>query len=298
MGDTLGEAAALVTDVSRDLAAYAGELDADPEELERIESRLDIIYRLKKKYGGSVPDILAHFKKISQQLEQIQGSEAEIKRLNEERKGLVKEIHAVCDDMSGMRKAQAAKIQRRVAETLGELGMRNAQFEIAVTRKTTFGSNGNDKVEFMISPNPGEPLKLLNRIASGGEMSRIMLALKTVLADADPIETLIFDEIDAGVSGRAAQQVAEKLMGISRGRQVLCITHLPQIAAMADTHFLIEKKTEQARSVTSVKSLSPAEITGELTRLIGGAQITEATRAAAEEMKAQANALKGRVPDS
>jgi DNA repair protein RecN (Recombination protein N) len=170
--------------------------------------------------------------------------------------------------------------------------MKNARFKIDIQPKPAFGPDGNDKVEFMISPNLGEPMKPLARIASGGEMSRMMLAVKTVLADADSIGTLIFDEIDAGVSGRTAQQVAEKLNAIARGKQLLCITHLPQIAAMADTHFLIEKTTEGEATTTSVHALSKDEIIGELARLTGGAQITAATRRAAEEMKEQAEGLK------
>jgi len=174
---------------------------------------------------------------------------------------------------------------------LQDLGMQNAKFNIDVTRKTAFGPDGNDQVEFQISPNPGEPLKSLKRIASGGEMSRVMLAIKTVLADADRIGTVIFDEVDAGVSGRTAQQVAQKLRGISRTRQILCITHLPQIAAMADTHFRIEKKPQGQRTVTSVLALEFEQMIAELARLIGGAEITSATYGAAMEMKQQALTL-------
>ncbi|MDR1664235.1 MAG: DNA repair protein RecN [Clostridiales bacterium] len=292
LSETLSEAAALVSDAARDLNAYIGELDADPNELERIESRLDVIYRLKKKYGATVADVLAHLEKTTREMERLSGSEGEIKRLNGERRGIGKEITSLCDTMSALRKKQAEDIQRRIAAVLTELGMPNAKFEIAVTRKTSFGADGNDSVEFMISPNPGEPLKPLKRIASGGEMSRVMLALKTVLADADSIETLIFDEVDAGVSGRTAQQVAEKLAVVARGRQILCITHLPQIAAMADAHFLIEKNTDAGKTVTSVKYLAQNAIISELARLTGGAKITGQTLAAAAEMKAQAEQIK------
>jgi len=169
------------------------------------------------------------------------------------------------------------------------LGMQNARFFVDITRKTAFAPDGNDQIEFMISPNPGEPTKPLRRIASGGEMSRVMLAIKTVMADSIP--TVIFDEVDTGVSGRTAQQVAEKLKGVSQKRQILCITHLPQIAAMADTHFLIEKSTEVSdgleRTVTNVEALTKESAINELARLIGGAEITKVTLQAAKEMKKQ-----------
>lgn len=292
MGEMLSEAATLLSEVVAELRAYADELDADPNELERIETRLDTIYRLKQKYGPTVEHVLAHYEKLTTQMERLLGSDAEIKRLQTTRKALIGEITTVCGQMSALRKQQAAVIQGQITEVLKDLGMKHARFEIVVEQKKEFGIEGNDRVEFLISPNPGEPVKALTRIASGGEMSRVMLAVKTVLADADKIETLIFDEIDTGVSGRTAQQVAEKLMIIARGRQILCITHLPQIAAMADTHFLIEKKTDGLKTVTSVRAQKQDEIIQELARLIGGAKITDATYMAAGEMKQMANQIK------
>ena len=213
-------------------------------------------------------------------------------------------IAAKCNEMTAIRRSFAEMIQGRIVEVLQDLGMKNVQFGIAMEKQAAFTANGNDRMEFMISPNIGESLKPLSQIASGGEMSRVMLALKTVMADVDRIGTLIFDEIDAGVSGRTAQQVAEKLAQIGNsgsssaagGHQLLCITHLPQIAAMADQHFLISKsivKEEEGEFTrTSVLELDEEGIIGELTRLIGGAQITEATLRAAEEMKKMANTLK------
>jgi DNA repair protein RecN (Recombination protein N) len=295
LADTLSEAAALVNDVAGELRDYAEELDADPQELERVEARLDVIYRLKKKYGATLADVIAYGEKMDAEYERLNNAEQEINTLRAKRRMITRDITAVCAKMTAIRKRQAESIEEQIARVLTELGMKNARFKIDIQPKPAFGTDGNDRVEFMISPNPGEPLKPLARIASGGEMSRMMLAVKTVLADADNIATLIFDEIDAGVSGRTAQKVAEKLNAVARGKQLRCITHLPQIAAMADTHFLIEKSTRDDATVTMVRALDREEIIDELARLTGGAVITEATRKAAEEMKEQAEGMKIRL---
>ena len=286
------EVSQLLQDIIAELRDYTDELDADPNELEKIETRLDLIYRTKKKYGGDVEYVLKKKQELQQNLDNLENSDVEIARLKQVRRKIITDITGVCDEINAIRTATAAQVAAGISEVIKDLGMKNARFFIEIQRKNAFGPDGNDTVEFMISPNPGEAEKPLKRIASGGEMSRIMLAIKTVLADADHMDTVIFDEVDTGVSGRTAQQVAEKLMGISRRRQILCITHLPQIAAMADTHFLIEKSTEGERTVTRVFPLESEAMTSELARLIGGAQITEATMAAAGEMKAQANAMK------
>jgi len=289
----VAEASQLLSDIVAQLRNYEDELDANPFELEKLESRLDVIYRAKKKYGGTVEAVLQKREELTQRLDNLENSEAEIKRLQSQRRGIITEITAICDQMNALRKQTAAEISGGITVILKDLGMQSTSFSIAIERKTAFGPDGNDVVDFMISPNPGEPEKPLRRIASGGEMSRVMLAIKTVMADADSINTVIFDEVDTGVSGRTAQQVAEKLMAISRRRQILCITHLPQIAAMADTHFLIEKQTQGERTVTKVFPLDRAAAAKELARLIGGAEITTATLDAAEEMKVQAEGLKG-----
>jgi len=286
------EASQLLSDITTELRDYSDELDADPNELEKIETRLDLIYRTKKKYGGDVDYVLKKQEELRQNLDNLENSDLEIARLKQARRKISAEITTVCDQMNAMRTEFAAKVAAGISDVIKDLGMKNARFFIDIQRKTAFGPDGNDLVEFMISPNPGEPEKPLKRIASGGEMSRIMLAIKTVMADADHMDTVIFDEVDTGVSGRTAQQVAEKLMGISRRRQILCITHLPQIAAMADTHFLIEKSVIGERTVTRVFPLENDAMTSELARLIGGAQITQATMTAAREMKTQANGLK------
>ena len=289
---TAQEAQQLLQDIIGELRDYNNELDADPNELEKVESRLDVIYRTKKKYGVDVEFVLKKQAELQQNLDNLENSELEIARLKQLRRKITVEITGICDEINALRVATATQVADGISAVLKDLGMKSARFFIDIQRKTAFGPDGNDAIEFMISPNPGEPVKPLKRIASGGEMSRIMLAIKTIMADADHMDTVIFDEVDTGVSGRTAQQVAEKLMGISRRRQILCITHLPQIAAMADTHFLIEKSVEGERTVTRVFPLDGDAMTGELARLIGGAQITDATIAAAGEMKVQASAMK------
>ena len=283
--ERMTEISVLLADVVEELVDYDRSLDADPRTLERLESRLDTIYRLKKKYGGSVEDVLAHLDKVTEQFNKYNDSEAEIAALTAKRREAIQVIAAKCNEMTVIRRRQAEMIQGRIEEALGELGMKNVQFEISFEKQAAFSANGNDKIEFMISPNFGESLKPLAQIASGGEMSRVMLALKTVMADVDGIASLIFDEIDTGVSGRTAQMVAEKLVQIGKGHQILCITHLPQIAAMADCHFLIFKTVSETGTLTSVKKLLREGEILELARLIGGAEITEATIRAAEEMK-------------
>jgi DNA repair protein RecN (Recombination protein N) len=293
LAKALSEALAVTTDIAGELRSYTEELDADPLELERVEARLDTIYRLKNKYNAATAtEVLQHQAALQAQADKLINSEQEIKRLQAVKRQLTGQITDVCAKMTAIRKACAQGIQKSITAILHDLGMANAQFDIQIAQKAAFTPDGNDKAEFLISPNPGEPLKPLNRIASGGEMSRVMLAVKSVLAEADKIGCVIFDEVDAGVSGRTAQQVAEKLMGIGRGRQILCITHLPQIAAMADTHFLIQKETDGERTVTSVLPLEPQAMTQELARLIGGAEITQATIKAAGEMKELADKLK------
>jgi len=274
-----------VAEISQDFRDYSDELDADPHELDRIETRLDLIYRLKKKYGGTVEAVLKKQDELSQKIDGVENSAVEIARLQGLRKRVAEEITAVCDKINQARTAGAQQISAQITEILHDLGMKNALFSIEITRKTTFSPDGNDIIEFMFLPNLGEPAKPLRKIASGGEMSRIMLAIKTIMSDK--IGTVIFDEVDTGVSGRTAQQVAEKLAAVSRTRQILCITHLPQIAAFADTHFLIQKQTEAERTLTSVTALSYDEAVNELARLIGGAEITAATVQAAHEMKGQ-----------
>jgi DNA repair protein RecN (Recombination protein N) len=262
---------------------------AQSEPLDSIEERLELIHGLKRKYGADVGQILARLGELKQKVEDFENSGDLIKKLNEERKVTEREIAAVCAKASRIRKAAAERVSADIEGSLRGLGMGGAEFGISVERRNEFTPSGFDRVEFMISPNLGEPKKPLTKIASGGEISRVMLALKASLAQYDCIDTFIFDEIDSGVSGRAAHMVALKLALIARTNQILCITHLPQIAAMADAHYSITKAdTPDGKTVTEVRGLNVAAAVEELARLIGGAEITETTRRSAAEMKGQA----------
>jgi DNA repair protein RecN (Recombination protein N) len=275
-------------DACAEAAVYFGGVESG-ESLDEIEERLDLIYKLKKKFAGgagsAVDDVLSYLETAKEKVEFIENSAEMLDRLNEQRRSIEREAAATCAKASKIRKRVGAAVSAEATEVLRDLGMKQVMFEIRFERKNEFTPLGFDKVEFMISPNRGEPLKPLSKIASGGEMSRVMLALKTVLAAGDCIETFIFDEIDAGISGRTAQSVAEKLLALSRRHQILCITHLPQIAAMADEHFLISKNFDGEMTYTSVQRLCREKSVGELARLIGGAVITETTIRSAEEMK-------------
>ncbi len=274
-----------MSDAVKDLQNYADRLTHDPGELLEIEERLNLIYRLKKQYGGSVASVLAHGRQAEERLLQMAEGGKRLNELSQEKKAYTKAILDDCEAMSQLRQRYAADIANRLAEVLQDLGMKNARFDMVLERKKAFSANGYDKVSFWISPNQGEPLKPLAKIASGGEMSRVMLALKTVFADTDMIETFIFDEIDAGVSGRTAQRVGERMALLARGHQILCITHLPQIAAMGHQHYLIEKRSDEGKTVSSVHPLNFEESTKEVARLMGGASITPTTLKAATELK-------------
>jgi len=278
-------------DACGDAAHYIAGVERG-ENLDVIEQRLDIIYKLKRKYvsgaTSTVGDVLKRLDELNEKVEFIENSAELLDKLNEKRKAIEREIAVECAKASKIRKQTANLISAEITDVLKDLGMTNAILEISVERKNEFSVAGFDKVEFMISPNRGEAVKPLSKIASGGEMSRVMLALKTVLARADNIETFIFDEIDAGVSGRTALMVAEKLSEVSKQQQILCITHLPQIAAMAERHYLIAKTTDNEKTTTSVRALSHERSVEELARLIGGAVITETTLRSAGEMKEMA----------
>ncbi len=279
-------------DVIDRMGVYDDSIDSNQSELEEIEERLDFLYRIKRKYGKDVKAILNYCQELKEKLDAILNSEEELIKLNEKKKNAEVQIRKICDLISEERKAAAKKIQTSIEKTLKELGMKNAEFKVDVSKQNEFTTNGRDKIEFLISPNLGEDLKPLAKIASGGEMSRVMLAMKVILADADTVETFIFDEIDTGVSGRTAQQVAQKLSDLGKKRQILCITHLPQIAAMGDSHFLIEKTFDSNKTTTNIYELDYKKIIYEIARLTGGVEITEATLKAAEEMKRLALNLK------
>lgn len=257
----------------------------DPQELLILEDRLEVILGANRRYKKTTEEILTHYEKLQITLDQLENSKSVLKQLKQERQQKQTEMLALCDQLTNLRETAKAQIEKEIVTNLVDLGMKNVQFKIELKKKATFSREGNDTVQFLIAPNLGAALKPLAQIASGGEMSRVMLALKVVLSQANSTETFIFDEIDTGVSGRTAQKVGLKLKELAKHRQILCISHLPQIAAMGDRHFLIEKIQGGGETTSHVSELSASGIIKELARLIGGAKITETTLRAAEEMK-------------
>ena len=258
--------------------------DFSPGELEAVESRLDVIHRLRRKYGVTCADILAFRDKCQQELEEIELSDDTILKLQNQLREKIRVTKGLSAELTASRTKAAEAFRERLIQELRQLDMPKVQFVIELSPLRHLDETGGDACRFMMSANVGEELKQMNRVASGGELARIMLAMKNVLSEKDHIPTMIFDEVDTGVSGRAAQKVAEKLHAVSVGKQVLCVTHLPQIAAMADTHFLISKAEKNGRTYTSVLPLDLEGRKGEIARLIGGAKITDNTLKSAEEM--------------
>ena len=270
------DVAEIARDVRDDLAYSA-------DELERIESRLDVIHRLRRKYGVSCADILEYLQKAKQELDEIEFADDHIERLKKKLKKAEKAAWEAALSLRENRKETAEKLSKRILTELAQLDMPKVQFACNFT-ELELTALGADAVAFFMSANVGEALKPMSKVASGGELARIMLAMKNVLAEQDKVNTLIFDEVDTGVSGRAAQKVAEKLKAVAKNKQVLCVTHLPQIAAMGDTHLLIAKGERDGRTYTTVTPLDLEGRKRELARIIGGANITETTLKSAEEM--------------
>ncbi len=296
---TLQSVLADVEDVTHELKSYLESIDFHPNELDLIEERLQLISNLKRKYGSSINDILAYLETATADLFKIEDSDAEQRRLEKKLTEEKEKLKSLAEELSASRKEAAIRLQTAIMQELSDLDMQKMRFSVFVEpmveeEEPKYTKNGWDRVEFLISANPGEALKPLAKIASGGEMSRIMLAIKSVLADGDPVDTLIFDEIDAGVSGRAAQKIAEKIGMLAKKHQVLCITHLAQIASMADVHFYIEKTSNEERTCTTVIPLEEQERKQELARIIGGVKITELTLQAAQEMLDMASVMKER----
>lgn len=278
-------------DATYEIRRYSDQVDYSPELLIEVQHRLDLIYRLKQKYGNSVEEILAYKDQCEKELEELLDGEESKERLLEEAAMLEEELSMLASELTEARKNLAATIEIAIDEHLHDLQMPYAKFEVAVRPLKTFSNNGQDEVEFLIRTNLGEDLHPLSKIASGGEISRVMLAIKTVLFLGDTIHTVIFDEIDTGISGVAAQKVAEKLAMIAKDRQVLCITHLPQIAAMGDTHYLIEKRIREESTTTYLVELKDEKIYEELCRLMGGI-VTQNTLESAKEIKTLATHYK------
>ena len=285
LADALADGYAAVEDCARELKREAERQETDPEELERIEERLQLFYKLKRKYGGSIEAVLDFYEKAVQELDFLSNSSEKAAEFSAEKAAEEKRLSALAETLTARRKATAEQVEEQIEAALHDMEMKHARFHIQMDEKADWGADGKDKVEFLISANAGEPLKPLAKIASGGEMSRVMLALKTVLVDADEIGTFIFDEIDTGVSGRTARKVGEKMRFLGGKRQILCITHLPQIAAMADNHFLIEKESDAGETVTRVTALDEEGAVREVARLMN--DVTETTLAAARELLAE-----------
>ena len=278
---------AAADDIQEYLWDMRRELDFSPDELDRLESRLDVLYRLKKKYGPTVADMLAYLEKSREELEQIQVADDTIARLQVELEKARKEAQKLGQILSDARKEAASALQKRVEKELRDLDMPKVRFEtqfLPVSGEFGMDATGMDQVQFLMSANVGEALKPIQKVASGGELARIMLALKNVLAEDDGIGSLVFDEVDTGVSGRAAQKVAEKMADVAGHKQVLCVTHLPQIAAMAHTHFSVQKGERGGRTFTRVERLSRSGREDELARLLGGANVTDTLRSSACEL--------------
>ena len=287
-----------LSDLTEDIRKKSETIEYNPAMLEEIEERLDLIYKLKRKYGASISEIREYCSESEKKLEELIKSEESVAALNKKKAELEKKLYEASVKLNKERVSAAFLLESGIGAQLDELEMKNAAFKADIQFDPASGSgrkytvNGLDKVEFLISPNAGEPLKPLSKIASGGEMSRVMLAIKTILAEVDKIPTLIFDEIDIGISGKAAQKVGEKLSFLSGTHQVICVTHLAQIACMADNNFLIEKTTENESTRTVVSQLDSSDRIKEIARLLGGSESSETSMQYAEEMINNAKMLK------
>ena len=285
MASALQEIDGLLNDFNRELASYVDDLNFDDEAFYETEKRLDTINGLKAKYGRTIEDIQEYCLKQKQKLENLDKYEERFHEAEENLKKSREELETVSHKLSVIRQKYSQMLTDKITEGLKDLNFLDVQFQITFCRRKEYTAGGFDDIEYEISTNPGESLKPLGKIVSGGELSRIMLAIKAILADRDQIETLIFDEIDTGISGRTAQKVSEKMALIGRCHQVLCITHLPQIAAMADTHFEIENHQKDNETITEIHPLEGDDSVRELARLLGGAEITQAVFDNAKEMK-------------
>lgn len=290
--DALKEAESILSDASGDLYSYIENNEMDEEEFARITNRIDLYNTLKRKYNGSVKGILEALDEKIERLDTLINSDEYITKLKDRINELIDEMNQVCQSLHDKRVGIAEHLQSLIMSEMTDLNFNNVQFLIEVRKNDTFSSNGYDSVEFLISLNSGEDVKPLKNIASGGEISRIMLAIKSVIADRDITGTMIFDEIDTGISSRTAQYVAEKMHNISKSHQIICITHLPQIAAMADTHFYVYKEVSDNKTITCMRELDEESQINELARFLGGSKITENVMENAKEMKQLANDYK------
>ena len=294
LSEQLGTIDSLLNDFSRDLSEYMDSFDFSGERLAQIEERLNLINKLKMKHGKTIEAILKVKAEKEARIEKLQNYDLYLEKLQKSLEETEAQTESLCQCISEIRKEAAAALSKKITAHLAELNFLDVRFAIQLERLENYSANGYDETEYMIAVNVGESLKPMAKVASGGELSRVMLALKTVLADKDEVESIIFDEIDTGISGRTAQKVSEKMALIGKNRQVICITHLPQIASMADTHFLIEKRVKGQTTTTGIRRLRQQEEVAELARMLGGVEITEKVLENAQEMKNQAIALKTR----
>lgn len=294
MDEKLMQIEDMISDLDRELSSYLDTLEFSQEEYRITEERLNIYNHLKNKYGPTTQDVLRYLEEQQEKLERYSDFDGYLSELKKKIAKAEEEYNTYASQLSNQRKKAAVLFNKEMNIALSELNFANVDFEAMIKTDTTlYAEDGFDDVEFMISLNPGEPRKPLNSVASGGELSRIMLALKTILADKEQIETLIFDEIDAGISGRTAWKVSEKMAVLGKGHQLICITHLPQIAAMADSHYVIEKTVDENAAVTEIRRLDEKEELNEIARLLGSDSITETVLANAVELKKMAKETKG-----
>ncbi len=290
--DTLVDIDSMLNDFNRELSQYMKGMDFDDQEFASVEARLDLINSLKAKYGRNITDIFASLAKYKEELEKLTSFDEYIAQLKSQLSGIEADLKANSKALSAKRKEIAIDMCKQIKDALFELNFMSVEFEMRFEELDRYTASGTDHAEFYISTNVGEAIRPLSQVASGGELSRVMLALKSCIANLDATPTLVFDEIDVGISGRTAQSVAEKMSVIGRHHQVICITHLPQIAAQADSHYGIEKNVENNKTITSIRKLSKDEEINEIARLLGGAQITDATITSAKEMKGLADRTK------
>ena len=284
MAEQAEEVRLLAADLRDSVASQGDNLDFSPAEREMVEQRLDEIYRLKQKYGGTIPEILAYLEKITAELDTLENADDRREELREQYRGMLAEAKGIAAELTEQRRKAAKQLEGEIVRELSELDMDKVKMRVAVRTGTKLSAHGCDTVIFEISVNPGEPEKPLSKVASGGELSRIMLALKNVLTAGEDVGMLIFDEIDTGVSGHEAQQIGRKLSAIAKKKQTLCVTHLPQIAAMGDHHLRISKSVRDGRSYTDVSPMDRAHRVDEIARLLSGEEISDAARRNAEEL--------------
>ncbi len=273
-----------IQELARDLSYMREDVNFDEEERNQIENRLDLIYSLKRKYGNTISEILKYSSKVEEEIHKIENLDEYHKKIKAKINVLKQELLEIANNMTNTRKKYAKELSTKINKELKDLEMPNARFEIQVDTADKFYETGIDEVEFMICTNIGEELKPLVKIASGGEMARIMLAIKNVLADVDEVSTLVFDEIDTGISGKASKAVAEKMKSIAKSHQVICITHLPSIAAKGDHNYYISKQTKENKTYTQIKKLSEEETIEEIARISSG-EVTEIAKAHAQELR-------------